>query len=117
MTLREFDVSGEEVVDEETEEVIRKGDPRRSLVSYRPDGSAAFIHARMNLALLQAAASLPIVLLKPVSRQDEVLPSDGLLKPEGSIRSYMLLERLCADVAAAACPACYIAEQHGECRR
>src|SRR5215510_11961549 len=104
MSLRQFDVSGAEVVDDATEEVIRKGDSRRSLVGYRRDGSAIFIHARMNMALLRAAASHPIVLVKPVSRKDEVLAKDGLLKPQGSIRSYTLLERLCADLAAAACP-------------
>jgi hypothetical protein len=117
MTLREFDVSGEEIADDETEEIIRQGDPRRSLVRYRPDGSAVFIHARINMALLRAAVSLPILLLKPVSRKDEIMPVDDLLKPEGSQRNYLLLERICADAAAAACPACYIAEQHGEGRR
>ena len=117
MTLREFDVSGEEITDEETEETIRKGDPIRSLIRYRRDGSAMLIHARINMALLQAAASLPIVLLKPVSRKDELMPIDDLLTPEGSRRNFALLERICEDVAGAACPACYIAEQHGEGRR
>jgi hypothetical protein len=117
MSLRQFDVSGEEIADDETEEIIRKGDPRRSLIRYRPDGSAIFIHARINMALLRAAASLSILLLKPVSRKDELMPVDDLLTPEGSRRNYALLERLCEEVAGAACPACYIAEQHGEGRR
>ena len=88
MTLRQFDVSGAEITDEETEEIIRKGDPLRSLVRYRPDGSVMLIHARINMALLQAAASRPILLLKPVSRKDELMPTDDLLTPEGSSRSW-----------------------------
>ena len=117
MTLRRFDVSGEAIVDDETEEIIRKGDPQRGLVRYRPDGSEIFIAVRMNMALLQAAAPIPILRLKPASRTDELMPTDDLLKPEGSQRNYALLERLCEAVADAACPACYIAEQHGEGRR
>jgi len=36
MTLSQFDVSGEGITDDETEEVIRKGDPRRSLIAIVP---------------------------------------------------------------------------------
>ena len=36
MTLSEFDVLGEEIRDEETEELVKKGDPRRALVRYQP---------------------------------------------------------------------------------
>ena len=49
MTLSDFDVLGEEFSDEETEEIIEKGDPRRSLVRYRPDGSELFVSSRINL--------------------------------------------------------------------
>jgi hypothetical protein len=117
MTLRQFDVRGEDVTDSETEEIIRKGDPHRSLVRYRPDGSELFVHARINLALLQAAVSLPILLLKPRSREDEVTQRDNLLTGRGSVRNYEFLERLCEDAASASLPACYLAEQHGEGRR
>jgi len=117
MTLGQFDVRGEEIRDEQSEEVIRKGDPLRGLVRYRPDGSERFIHARLNFALLQAAVSLPVLLLKPSSRTDEVTPRDNLLTGQGSVRNYEFLERLCSDVASASFPACYLAEQHGHGRR
>src|SRR3954454_18893563 len=108
MALREFDVHGEEISDEETEEIVKPGDPRRSLVRYRPDGSELFVSARINLPLLGAAVSLPVLLLKPSSRDDEVLkPNDpaleaagwDLLTPEGSRRNWGLLERICEDLA------------------
>ena len=73
MTLSQFDARGEQVSDDETEEIIRKGDPHRGLIRYRPDGSELFVHAKINIALLQAAVSLPILLLKPVSREDELM--------------------------------------------
>ena len=127
MALREFDVHGEEISDEETEEIVKPGDPRRSLVRYRPDGSELFVSARINLPLLRAAVSLPVLLLKPSSRDDEVLkPRDpaleaaggwDLLAPEGSRRNWGLLERICEDLAKASVPACYLAEQHGANRR
>ena len=116
MTLSEFDVLGEEISDEETEEIVKTGDPRRSLVRYRPDGSELFVSARINLPLLRAAVSLPVLLLKPSSRDDEVLkPSDpaleaaggwDLLSPEGSRRNWELLARICEDLAKASVPAC-----------
>lgn len=115
MSLAQFDISGNEISNEETGEILRKGDPRRSLVRYRPDGSELYIHSRMNMALLRAAAQLPVLLLKPVSRADEVTPRDGLLTPQGSIRSYTFLEALCEGLAGH--PACYLAEQHGDGRR
>jgi hypothetical protein len=117
MTLSQFDVRGEEVRDGESEEVIRKGDPLRGLVRYRPDGSELFIHTRLNLALLQTAVSLPVLLLKPSSRTDEVTQRDNLLTGRGSVRNYEFLERLSNDVASASFPACYLAEQHGDGRR
>src|SRR3954447_1194398 len=81
MALREFDVHGEEISDEETEEIVKQGNPRRSLVRYRPDGSELFVSARINLPLLRAAVSLPVLLLKPASREDEVLkPNDPALE-------------------------------------
>ena len=117
MTLSQFDARGEQVSDDETEEVIRKGDPHRGLIRYRPDGSELFVHARINIALLRAAVSLPILLLKPVSREDELMQRDNLLTPNGSVRNYEYLERICEDVASASFPACYLAEQHGDGRR
>jgi hypothetical protein len=84
MTLSEFDVLGEEISDEETGEIVRKRDPRRSLVLYRPDGTELFVSARIDLRLLQAAVSLPILLLKPSSREDEGLkPADPALEAAG----------------------------------
>jgi len=53
MALIQFDVRGEQVSDDETEEIIRKGDPHRGLIRYRPDGSELFVHARINIALLR----------------------------------------------------------------
>lgn len=127
MTLSEFDVLGEEVRDEETDEIVKKGDPRRRLVRYQPDGGELFVSARISLPLLRAAASHPVLLLKPSSREDEVLkPSNpalaaaggwDLLTPEGSRRNWGLLERICEDLTKASVPACYLAEQHGASRR
>jgi hypothetical protein len=127
MTLSEFDVLGEEISAEGTEEIVKKGDPRRSLVRYRPDGGELFVSSRINLPLLRAAVSLPILLLKPSSREDEVLkPSNpaleaaggwDLLTPEGSRRNWRLLERICEDLTRGSVPACYLAEQHGANRR
>src|SRR5690242_4875731 len=115
--LERFDVRGEQINDDETDAVIRAGDPSRSLVRYRADGSELFVHTRINLALMQAAVSLPILLLKPQSRKDELMPADALLTGQGSTRNYELLEKICIDVASLSCPACYIAEQHGQGRR
>jgi len=117
MILKQFDVRGEQISDDETEMIIRKGDPHRGLVRYRLDGSELFVHARINVALLQAAVSLPILLLKPESHEDELMPIDGLLTPRGSVRNYELLERICEDLTRVSFPACYIAEQHGTGRR
>ncbi|KUM23906.1 hypothetical protein AU467_32405 [Mesorhizobium loti] len=117
MALLEFAVTGEQVSNDETEEVIREAEPHRGLVRYRPDGGELFVHTRVNMALLRAAATLPILLLKITSRANELTPRDALLTPKGSSRNYAFLERLCEDLAAAGCPACYIAEQHGEGRR
>jgi hypothetical protein len=127
MSLSEFDVRGEAVTDDDMGEIVHRGDPRRSLVRYQPDGSELFVHARVNLALLKAAVPLPILLLKPSSREDEVLkPSNqaleaaggwDLLTPEGSRRNWELLERICEDLTKASVPACYLAEQHGANRR
>jgi hypothetical protein len=117
MILNQFDVRGEQINDDATDTMIREGDPSRGLVRYRPDGSELFVDARVNVALLQAAVSLPILLLKPDSPEDEVIQIDGLLTPEGSMRNYELLERICEDVTSASFPACYLAEQHGTGRR
>ncbi|WFP75246.1 hypothetical protein [Mesorhizobium sp. WSM4906] len=84
---------------------------------YRPDGGELFVHARLNMALLRAAASLPVLLLKITPRANELTPRDALLTPKGSVRNYAFLERLCGDLATAGCPACYLAERHGEGRR
>jgi hypothetical protein len=117
MMLDQFDVRGAEISDDETEEIIRKGDPHRSLVRYRLDGSELFVYVRVNVELLKAAVSLPIVLVKPHSREDEVTQGHDLLTPMGSVRNYELLEQICEDVTKASFPACYIAEQHGTGRR
>jgi hypothetical protein len=127
MTLSEFEVLGEQIRNDETDEIEKKGDPRRSLVRYRPDGSELFVSARINRPLLRAAVPLPVLLLKPSSRDDEVLKpnnpaleADGgwdLLTPEGSRRNWKLLERICGDLTKASVPACYLAEQHGANRR
>ncbi|RWA73342.1 MAG: hypothetical protein E5X49_10920 [Mesorhizobium sp.] len=117
MILLQFTVTGEQVSNEETEEVIREAEPHRGLVRYRPDGGELFIHTRVNMALLRAAASLPLLRLKITPRANELTPRDALLTPKGSRRNYAFLEGLCEDLAAAGYPACYIAEQHGEGRR
>ncbi len=117
MILNRFDVRGEQINDEETEEIIREGDPHRALVRYRRDGSELFVYVRVNFALLQAAVSLPILLVKPHSRGDEVLPFDDLLTGLGSVRNYELLGQICEDLTSASFPACYLAEQHGSGRR
>jgi hypothetical protein len=127
MMLSQFDVLGEEITDEQTEEIVKRGDPRRSLVRYGPDGTELFVSTRMNLPLLRAAVSLPVLLLKPSSREDEVLkPSNPLLEaaggwdlltPEGSRRNWGLLERICEELTQKSVPAAYLAEQHGANRR
>jgi len=113
MILNQFDVRGVEISDDDTGEIIRKGDPHRSLIRDRLDGSAFLVHVRLNVALLRAAVSLPILLLKPQSREDEVMRSrtGDTLTVQGSLRNYELLERICEDVRSASFPACYIAEQ------
>lgn len=125
MSLTQFDIRGEQIANDETGEILRKGDPSRSLMRYRPDGGELYIHSRVNMALLRAAVPLPILLIKPVSREDEVTPPSKLqippdarlLTPQGSMRNYTFLENLCQALADAACPACYLAEQHGDGRR
>lgn len=117
MALLQFPVTGEQVTNEETEEVIREAEPHRGLVRYRPDGGELFIHTRVNMALLRAAVSLPILLVKITPRANELTPRDALLTPKGSQRNYVFLERLCEELSAANCPTCYIAEQHGDGRR
>ena len=59
MSLKEFDVSSQQLSDEETEEVLRPGDPHRSLIRYQPDGGELYIHARVNMALLRRRWSCP----------------------------------------------------------
>lgn len=117
MILNRFDVRGETISDNETEEIIRKGDPWRSLIRCRLDGSEFFVSVRVNIALLKAAISLPILLVKPHSPEGEVFADGDLLRPLGSVRNYELLARICEDVTSASLPACYIAEQHGTGRR
>jgi len=113
MGLIQFDVAGQSF-EEDAEYPV---DPFRSLVRYRSDGSELFVHVRLNPELLQAAVALPILLLKPVSRDDELMKIDALLTPDGSVRNYTFLDRIWQDVRAAGCPACYLAEQHGDKRR
>src|SRR6185295_14590332 len=101
MILNRFDVRGGEISNEETGEIIRRSDPHRNLLRYRLDGSELFVHVRLNIALFQAAVLLPIVLVKPHSRKDEVSQPDELLTGLGSVRNYELLERICEDVSSA----------------
>jgi hypothetical protein len=117
MTLGAFDILGETVSDDETEEIIRAGDPRRSLIRYRPGKSDTFVSVRMNMALLRAAAAHSILHVKPRSPDDEVMQIDDLLTPGGSSRNYLFLERLCQGLAGAGFAACFLAEQHGDRRR
>ena len=127
MTLTDFDVFGDSITNETTEELIKPGDPRRSLTRFGPAGSALFVSTRLNLALLRAAVKLPILLLKPSSRADEVLKPNNpameaqggldLLTPEGSRRNWQLLARICDEITKVPVPACYLAEQHGANRR
>jgi len=116
MVLAEFAVSGKGEYDEESGEVLQEAEPSRSLVRYRPDGSELFVHTRVNPRLFEAARSLPILVLEPTQAPDEVMPG-GSLTAQGSFRSYELLERLCDDLTAQACPACYLAEQAVDGRR
>jgi hypothetical protein len=117
MRLRDFDVRGERVYDEETEAVLRPGDPWRALVRYQDDGSELFVHARVNVDLLTVAASTTVVVLEPSPRPDELMPGDGLLTASGSERNYRFLEQLCDEIEAQGCPACYLAEAHEGGRR
>lgn len=117
MILNRFDTRGQTITDDETEEIIRKGDPGRDLVRYRLDGRELFVYVRVNIALLRAAVSLPILLVKPHSAENEVFGDGDLLTALGSARNYELLQRICEDVTNASFPACYIAEQHGTGRR
>jgi hypothetical protein len=116
MSLYEIDVLGQGEIDPSTEEVIRPPDPTRSLVRYTADDREVFVAVRMNLALLAAAAEMPILLLQPSSPPDDLFPVGGLTAA-GSVRSYELLERVCDDVVARGCPAWYLAEQHGDTGR
>ncbi len=104
-------------MDQDDEAAVGPGDPLRSLVRYRSDGSELYVHCRINLDLFREATTLPVLLLKPESRDDEIMTIDALLNGKGSRRNYALLERLCEDIAAAGVAACYLAEQHGERRR
>ena len=117
MVLKQFEVRGEQSSHDEIEENLVRDDPHRRLIRYRPDKSELFVYTRINFALLEAAVSLPILLLKPSSREDEVMRIDGLLTPPGSVRNYEFLERICEDLTSASFPACYLAEQHGAGRR
>jgi len=81
MVLKQFAVRGEQFCHDGIEENLGRDDPHRRLIRYRPDRSELFVYTRVNLALLQAAVSLPILLLKPSSREDEVMRIDGLLTP------------------------------------
>jgi hypothetical protein len=116
MSLYEIEVLGQGEIDPATEEVIRPPDPTRSLVRYSSDDREVFVSVRMNLPLLAAAAAMPILVVQPISRAEDLFPLGGLTAI-GSARSYELLERVGADVLAQGCPAWYIAEQHGDSGR
>lgn len=114
--LSQFDIRGKSIVDE-TGTTVRKGDPHRSLVRYRPSAVELFVWTRINPALWGAAVGLPIVLLKPTPREGEWMDPHGLLGPNESMRNYLFLERLVETLAGRAVPACFLAEQHGDSRR
>jgi hypothetical protein len=117
MALTEFDVIGKAEYVGDTDEIVREADPSRSLVRYRADGSEIFVDIRVNPRLLAEATSLPVLLLEPTQRPDEVVPGGELLTALGSVRNYELLERICHDLDVEACPARYLAEQAGRGRR
>jgi hypothetical protein len=116
MGLTQFAVTGNGEYDADSGEVLQEAEPSRSLIRYLPDGSELFVQARVNPRLLAAATSLPVLLLEPTQRADEVMLS-GSLTALGSVRNYELLERICDDLITQACPACYLAEQAGNGRR
>jgi hypothetical protein len=117
MGLTQFAVTGEAEYDEVTGEVLRPAEPSRSLVRYRDDGTELFVRVRMNLPLLAAAASLPVVQLQPTQPTDELTPGGGSLTPAGSVRNFELLERICDDLVAEDCPARQLAIQADAGRR
>jgi hypothetical protein len=117
MHLPDVDVRGEAKYDDDTEEVLDRGDPSRSLVRYRDDGPEVFVSVRLNLPLLAAAAALPVVVLEPQSRPEEIFAADGLLKVDGSRRNYAFFEQVLEDVVARGCRAAFLAELHGRGRR
>jgi hypothetical protein len=115
--LTEFAVTGEGVYDEVTGDVVRPAEPSRSLVRYRDDGTELLVHVRMNLPLLAAAASLPVLVLQPTQPTGELVPGGRSLTPAGSVRNFELLERICDELVAEDCPARQLAVQAGAGRR
>jgi hypothetical protein len=115
--LGQFDIRGESIVDDETGTKVFEGDPHRGLVRYRPGAPELFVHARINLALWRVAVALPIVLLKPIPGDGEKMDPHGLLGSNESMRNFRFRARLIEVLAAREVPACYLADQHGDCRR
>jgi hypothetical protein len=115
--LAEFAVTGEGEYDEVTGDVLRPAEPSRSLVRYRDDGSELFVKVRMNVPLLAAAASLPVLLLQPTQPPDHLLPDGRSLTGAGSVRNLEFLERICSDLVVENCPARHVAIQAGAGRR
>ncbi len=117
MSLTDFDVLGEGRTDDETGEVLVPGDPRRTLLREHPDGTETHVFVRMNVPLLTAAASLPVVRLEPVPRPDEALGDGRSLAVTGHLRNLELYERIGADLESSGCPARFVAFETGHGRR
>src|SRR5689334_16562083 len=116
MSLAPFDVSGEPVLDEDGEEVS-PGEPHRSLVRYRPDGSETYVFLRMNLPLLTAAVPYGVLRVEPQPRDGELLGDQRSLGVQGHLRNLELFEGLNAGIAASGLPARFLAFETGHGRR
>ncbi len=97
-------------------EEVRRGEPRRSLVRYTAAGEV-YVSTRLNPDLWKVAIGFPVVLVKPIPHQRDVLERNGLLTPNGSVASFEFRNTLGEALAATACPASYLAHRHGGGRR
>ena len=117
MILEKYSIHGQTRYGPDEKEVLVTGDPRRPLVRYRNDGGESYVHTRINVALLADAKALPVMRVMPVPDPSEVLAGDGLLTGNGSIRNYEFRDDLEKALGNLGCPACRLAERHGEGRR